>query len=172
MGNIVSSLILHSFQRQDILFNILFKLDDADEVEEDLMAGPEENEQVQDQQFPPVHPFPGQDINFQQPLPILNADLNFVNPDLIIDPSKQETPPSNKINHHQAIFCRISRIKTAGAKRERSSDEIMEKRIGHISVWFENKMIIWGGYNDRSGRNHRYLSADQLWVYDPLCNKW
>lgn len=169
MGNIVSSIILHSFQRQNNLFNILFK---PDELDGDPMAGPEEDDQIQDQELPPVHHFPELDINFHHQLPILNND-NFNNPDLIVDPSKEDMVKNNN-SPSDTRFCHITRIKTncSRSAKESSSSEIMEKRIGHTAVWFGNLMIVWGGYNDRSGHDHRYLSPDQLWVYDPLYNKW
>lgn len=174
MGNIVSSIILHPFQRQDTLFNILFKPDEFDAAA-DLMAGPDEDdEQVQNQHFPLVHHFPELEINFHHQLPILNNDNNnFNNPDLIIDPSKEEIA-GNKNASSETRFCQITRIKTNCSKpaKDSTSNEIMEKRIGHIAVWFGDQMIVWGGYNDRSGRDHRYLSPDQLWVYDSVTNKW
>lgn len=59
-----------------------------------------------------------------------------------------------------------------GTNRSTKPDPRSEvgKRIGHVSQWFDGKLIIWGGYNDDIPS--RYLPSDLLWVYDPLNDKW
>lgn len=171
MGNVVTFLVLHSFQRQDILFNILFKPDEIDQ--DDPMAGAQEPGEIQGQLFQADNHFQQVDIVFDH-LNQVNNDLNLnSNPDLIIDPSKHE-PLEKEASHKINSFCHISRVQTSGFGKASSgsSRKVIEKRIGHVAVWFANKMVVWGGYNDRSGRDHRYLSADKLWVFEPLSCKW
>ena len=184
MGNIVSSLILNSFQRQETLFNILFKPDEIDD-EENPMAGPEDQDQQgdqgqqgdQDQQEDQGQQFPPVDHHALQPEPnnpflhlVLPNDVDFflensINLDLI-DPSKHDPSRKIKPSSEPARFCHITRIKAA----EASSNEILDKMIGHTAVWFQDQMIVWGGYNN--DRDTRYLPADMLRIYDPLIDTW
>ncbi|XP_067119507.1 kelch domain-containing protein 2-like [Centruroides vittatus] len=46
-------------------------------------------------------------------------------------------------------------------------------RTGHVAVFYKNCMLVWGGYKEAANvNNNRYLPGSELWIYDPLTEKW
>ncbi|XP_076313868.1 kelch domain-containing protein 2-like isoform X1 [Tachypleus tridentatus] len=47
------------------------------------------------------------------------------------------------------------------------------RRTGHVAVTYNKCMLVWGGYkNSTDDTDARYLPGSELWVFDPLAERW